>query len=95
MAADRQETSRLQVDLSRHEMEAMEETMMLSGLTTKKELFNNAITLFEWAIQEIAKGMVIASMDPKTGDYVRLQMPAFNFVERDRRAKEKNGAVAG
>ncbi len=37
----------------------MEETR----LTTRKDLFNNALTLFQWAVKAKKAGRVIASID--------------------------------
>jgi hypothetical protein len=37
----------------------MEET----GLATRKDLFNHALTLFEWAVNERKAGRLVASVD--------------------------------
>jgi len=45
------------------------------GVSTKKELFNNALTLLKWAIKETRSGRYIASVDEKSGKYRELHMP--------------------
>ena len=49
----------------------MEET----GITTEKELINNALTLLEWAIKERKAGRIIASIDETEKSYKAINMP--------------------
>jgi hypothetical protein len=44
---------RVQVDFSEERVAELEKLMRLCGLNTKKELLNNALTLFEWAVREV------------------------------------------
>jgi hypothetical protein len=46
---------------------------------TKKDFFNNALTLFKWAIEERRAGRQIASLDGEL--YRELRMPALDSVE--------------
>jgi hypothetical protein len=53
----------------------MEETR----LTTRKDLFNNALTLFSWAVEAKKAGRVIASVDEN--QHIReLVMPSIENI---------------
>ncbi len=60
--------------------------MSKAGMRTYHELFNNALTLTKWAIQEAEQGRLITSLDERTGKVKELAMP---FLQA---AAEKVGA---
>ena len=45
-----------------------------SGVT-KKDIINNALTLLEWAIDEVKAGRSIASIDAQENRYKELVLP--------------------
>ena len=57
---------RLQIEITedqnRHILKLMDE----AGLSTKKDLFNYALSLFFWAIEEVGNGNTIASINRGT-----------------------------
>src|SRR5208282_347078 len=69
---------RLQLEFPDTMVKVIEDLMSLTGLRTKKELFNNALTLFKWAIEERRAGRQIASLDGARGLYRELHMPALD-----------------
>lgn len=71
---------RIQYELSEKENAEIEKMMEYTAISTKRDLFNNALTLFEWAIKEIKKGRVIAAIDEKTGKQIELAMPSLSRV---------------
>ncbi len=42
---------------------------------TKRDIINNAMTLLEWAIDEVKAGRVIASIDAQENRYKELVLP--------------------
>jgi hypothetical protein len=70
----------------------LEALMAEVGVRTKKDLFNNALTLLEWALRERKAGRVIASVDGPGKNYKELLMPilegASTGVSRGERAPE-------
>ena len=54
---------RLQIDVTDAQVEELERVMKECGISTKKELINNALTLLEWAIRERKRGRIIAAID--------------------------------
>ena len=75
--------SRIQFELSDDKVAELEKLMAESGIKTKKELFNNALTLLEWAIKERKAGKTIASVDEKTNRYKELLMPVLSTVTKE------------
>ena len=69
---------RLQLEFPDGMVKVIEDLMSVAGLRTKKEFFNNAMTLFKWAIEERRSGRQIASVDGNCGVYRELRMPALD-----------------
>lgn len=71
---------RIQLDLDDDGMRLLERLKKATGAKTHKELFNNALTLLEWAVNQREKGRVVASLDESTETYRELQMPALEYA---------------
>jgi len=54
---------RIQLDLPEDQVAELDKLMEETRLTTRKDLFNNALTLFSWAVKAKKAGRVIASVD--------------------------------
>lgn len=67
---------RIQLEMNDERVREIEKLMDERGIKTKKDLFNNALSLFEWALTEIKSGKIIASVDEKQDKYKQLIMPA-------------------
>ena len=77
--------ARLQIDVTDEHLRELEALMERAGVSTKKDLFNNAVTLLAWALDEVRKGHTIASINESEQKYRELQMPIFNAArQRDR-----------
>lgn len=63
--------------------EALRRMQEKLGSTMKAtDIARDAITLFNWAIEERAKGNVLLSATPKGEDMIRLAMPSLEAVRR-------------
>jgi hypothetical protein len=71
---------RLQIEVTKEQDKHIQSLMEQTGLSTKKDLFNNALTLLSWTIEEVANGNTIASVNEKNQRYRVLQMPIFTHV---------------
>lgn len=71
---------RIQFDLPEEKVRELEALMRETNIATRRDLFNNALTLFEWAIQERQSGRSIASVDEHNKKYKELVMPALMAV---------------
>jgi hypothetical protein len=88
---------RIQIELPEDKVRALEALMAEVGVSTKKELFNNALTVLEWMVNETTEGRVIASINEQTMSYKQLAMPILSAVsDKVKRARqaEKVPAVA-
>src|SRR5690349_16923027 len=75
--------ARFQVEISESKMKELE-SLMLQGaaMATKKDLFNNALALLEWALNEKKKGRIIGSIDEQENHYKELVIPMFASIEQ-------------
>jgi metal-responsive CopG/Arc/MetJ family transcriptional regulator len=67
--------TRIQLELPEEKVKELEELMENAGIKTKKELFNNALTLLEWAIKEKKTGRKIASINEEEDKYKEVVIP--------------------
>jgi metal-responsive CopG/Arc/MetJ family transcriptional regulator len=54
---------RIQLDLPDEQVAELDKLMEETRLTTRKDLFNNALTLYLWAVKAKKAGRIIASVD--------------------------------
>ncbi len=71
---------RIQFELPEEKVEELDTLMKEAHITTRKDLFNNALTLLEWAIKERKTGRTIASVDEDNKKYKELVMPVLSAV---------------
>ena len=72
--------TRIQFELSEDRNKELEALMEKTGTRTKKDLFNNALTLLEWAVKEKRSGRIIASVDEREKKFKEIVMPALENV---------------
>lgn len=82
---------RIQIDVSPQKLAELEELMRLCGISTKKDLINNALTLLQWAVRQVRNGRTIASIDEKEGRYRELEMPILSTAD-GRREESRRAA---
>lgn len=75
MVNDDEGTVRIQFELPQSKMDDLSKMMRLGQIDTRKDLFNNALTILQWAIEEKMKGRIIASVDEENKRYKELVMP--------------------
>ena len=73
---------RLELAFDDEGMELIERLKLLSGLKTNKDLFNNAITLFDWAVAQVTLGRTLVSLDEQKADPQHLVMPSLQHAGR-------------
>lgn len=82
---------RIQFDLNESKVRELDTLMRTIGVSTKKELFDNALTFLEWAVNEIKNDpdRVIGSINEKTDSYKELQMSVFSNARSMAKAEAK------
>lgn len=73
---------RLQFDVRRAQLNIIETLVEACSLSSKKELFSNAMALMKWAVQETQKGRRIASYDPERDEIEMVALPALDLIEQ-------------
>src|ERR1700730_9027102 len=66
---------RIQLDMPDEQVEVLDRLMRDLNIRTRKDLFNNALTLFEWAVKEKRAGRAIASINEADGKFREILMP--------------------
>lgn len=74
--------SRVQFDVIKPQLERIDSLMKECGITSRKEYFDNALTLFEWAIEESKKGHTIATVDIQAANYNPVLLPVLIQIKR-------------
>jgi predicted DNA-binding protein len=85
---------RFQFEMPKENSDRLEELAKQVGVT-KKEIINNALTLLDWAIEEVKAGRIIASVDEEEKRYKELLFPllgAFSIVARANREQDMSGS---
>ncbi len=75
--------TRVQLDLAPAQLERLNWLMEACALDTRKELFNTALSLLEWAVIQTRNGRGIASIDRSAKHIEELVMPALSDAARN------------
>jgi hypothetical protein len=89
---------RLQIEIDEAQMRELESLAELSGVRTKKDLLNNALTLLKWAARQRMEGYSIQSVNQSEGIVKELEMPLLETlaaVSRRKRAAGLHGDKVG
>lgn len=71
----------VQLDLPKPRITDIEKMMVETGVATRKDFFENALTFFEWAIQQRKAGRIIVTTDSNGNKPCELVMPALQNVK--------------
>jgi hypothetical protein len=85
--ATKQTVTRVQLDLPDERVKELETIMAKTAVSTRKDLFENALALFEWAVGQCEMGRVIGAIDREREGFHELLMPALASAKRKYEAK--------
>jgi len=74
---------RVQLDIAKERVKEIDAMQAKCGLATRKDVFESAMTLFEWCVEQVSTGKRIVSMDA-TERYFELEMPALEKAKSKR-----------
>jgi hypothetical protein len=89
---------KIQFDLDERVIRGIEAKMARAGVHTKREMFNLALSLLDWAVDERTQGRIIASVDPATERYNQVVLPALENLRKislEESAPKVKGVGAG
>lgn len=75
---------RIQVEFDDDGVSLIERLKMKTGISTYRDLFNNALALLDWAVRQRESGRMIFSADDLKKEYREMQMPALEYAARNR-----------
>lgn len=73
---------RVQFDLTEDKVKEIEEIMEKSNMSSRKDVFNTALTLLEWAIDESERGHDIAAINRADKEFFSLRMPVLDAAKK-------------
>ena len=82
---------RYQIDMTPAGLKRLEELKAAIDATSNKDLFDEALTLLDWAVTQVQNGRIIASIDEKKNSFRELSMPG---LEKARRMARETGTEA-
>jgi metal-responsive CopG/Arc/MetJ family transcriptional regulator len=85
---------RLQFELPEERVKELDNLAERTGLKTRVQLFNAALTLFEWAVRERETGRIIASIDEKRDRYKEVDMPGLPHISTETQKEESSNVEA-
>ncbi len=85
---------RIQLELPEAQVQDLKQLMAEAGLDTYKDVFNQALSAFEWILNEAKSGRSIASVDDKNQSYRVLVMPALQQVAKNAKTARKEEQYA-
>lgn len=80
---------RVTLDLPKEKVEAIDQLVTAAGMDSRKELFNNALSLLNWAVGEARRGRSIMSVDDGEGMMRHLAMPFLDALEAKAQAESR------
>lgn len=76
------DTVRVQLDILESRIQELEEVRKKCGLSTRKDVFENALQLFEWAVAQAEKGAAIGAYDEKKEEFLEVVMPCMERLKK-------------
>jgi hypothetical protein len=73
---------RLNFEFSEEQVADLKELQQKTGIATTKDLFNQALSLLEWAVDETANGNEIAAVSEDDKNYRVLVTPLLQRVKK-------------
>ncbi len=72
----------IQLEIPDEKVRELDALAQRVGLPDRRSLFNNAITMFEWMVNELELRRIVGSIDEKARKYKELHMPCFDNIQR-------------
>ena len=66
--------------MSKKRLDDIDALKKIAGLGSRKEVLDNALSMFKWAIDQTEKGRAIVSLADDEKSYRELAMPCFDNV---------------
>jgi len=71
---------RVQLDFSDKHFEEIVKLQAITNITTRKDLFESALTLLEWSLEQVKDGKKIGCYDKDEDNFCEIVMPIFRNI---------------
>jgi len=75
--------TRVQFELNENQIKELKSLMKDINVRTKKDLFNNSLSLLKWVVREMKTGRTIGSINEKGDHFREIVMPFFSAIKKD------------
>lgn len=82
MGTQKDAAVRVQLDLTSERVAELEELMAKTGVSTRKDVFENALALFDWAVTQSEQGRTFGAWDEGSKTFHEVLMPSLAHVSR-------------
>jgi hypothetical protein len=82
----KKENKQIVFEIPANRVEHLDRLIEKCGLDTRKDLINNALALFDWAVSETESGKIITSLDESSSNYQQIVLPALKNIESTKNA---------
>lgn len=76
---------RIQYEVTQARLEEIDKLVATTGHDSRRDLVDEALVLYAWALDATKSGGEIVSKDPKSGATTKFLTKGLSFVERSRR----------
>jgi len=73
--------SRINIEVNEQKLEEIKKLMKAAGLTTQKDLFDNALTLAKWMMRQRKSGKTVGALSRDNNNFTELDMPMLENSE--------------
>jgi len=81
---------RLNFEFSEEKIKELKDLQRKSGCTSMKDLFNNALSIFEWTVDQAAKGNEVAAINEGEKYYRILSAPVLQRTAKQAKRETLN-----
>jgi len=78
---------RVQFEMPKEKLDDVERLRVQTALRTRREVFDNALTFFEWGVTASINGQLVAAIDEQNGEYQPILMPVLAAARRRAQAE--------
>jgi hypothetical protein len=78
---------RINFEFTEEQVRELKALQQKTGCTSMKDMFNSAMSMLEWSVDETIKGHEIASFDPDSENIRVLVMPILQKASKQKEAR--------
>ena len=73
---------RINIEINPEKLEEIKKMMEAAGVTTQRELFDNALTLTKWMMRQKKLGKIVGALSDDSNRFTELEMPILEHARQ-------------